>query len=109
MDLRSLAALSSRIVSFKLGLTCERLHQDRVVSNLSNPRKSTESSKLIERTSIGRTYPQLDQCVATSRGLSSVAQTTGITVADEFENFVRSDRKMKVVFRVLREAVRIFL
>jgi hypothetical protein len=50
------------------------------------------------------------QCPRQGRGRSSVAQTTGITVAAEFENFVQSEPgKMKVVFRVQREAVRIFL
>jgi hypothetical protein len=38
-----------------------------------------------------------------------VAQIIGITAADEFENFVQATRKMKVVFRVLRQAVRILL
>ena len=44
-----------------------------------------------------------------ARGSEEVASVE-VTVADEFENLVQSDpSKMKVVFRVLREAVRIFL
>jgi hypothetical protein len=74
-------------------------------------RKETASNSLIcwaccRPTTTPHSHTRPSHC----RGRCSVGQITGISVAAEFENFVQSEPgKMKVVFRVLREAVRIFL